>query len=73
MSGRFSRTIYVGNLPHDIRELEVKDLFYKYGRILDVELKIPSRPSYYLLSLRILEMLKMQSRVEMVITLMVVI
>ncbi|XWS61408.1 hypothetical protein CRYUN_Cryun07bG0123700 [Craigia yunnanensis] len=47
MTGRFSRTIYVGNLPSDIRELEVEDLFYKYGRILDIELKIPSRPPCY--------------------------
>lgn len=31
MSGRFSRTIYVGNLPADIREWEVEDLFYKVG------------------------------------------
>ncbi|KAG4172743.1 hypothetical protein ERO13_A11G016400v2 [Gossypium hirsutum] len=44
MSGRFSRTIYVGNLPSDIREWEVEDIFYKYGRILDIELKIPLRP-----------------------------
>lgn len=29
MSGRFSRTIYVGNLPSDIKEGEVEDLFYK--------------------------------------------
>ncbi|KAL6005764.1 Serine/arginine-rich splicing factor sr34a [Asimina triloba] len=29
MSGRYSRTIYVGNLPGDIREREVEDLFYK--------------------------------------------
>ena len=29
MSGRFSRTIYVGNLPSDIREWEIEDLFYK--------------------------------------------
>lgn len=27
--GRLSRTIYVGNLPGDIRESEVEDLFYK--------------------------------------------
>ncbi|KAL6984207.1 hypothetical protein U1Q18_017584 [Sarracenia purpurea var. burkii] len=44
MSGRFSRTIYVGNLPADTMEWEVEDLFYKYGRILDIELKIPPRP-----------------------------
>ncbi|GAB4826112.1 Serine/arginine-rich splicing factor sr34a [Ancistrocladus abbreviatus] len=47
MSGRFSRTIYVGNLPSDIKEWEVEDLFYKYGRILDVELKLPPRPPCY--------------------------
>ena len=29
MSGRLSRTIYVGNLPLDIRESEVEDIFYK--------------------------------------------
>lgn len=29
MSSRFSRTIYVGNLPGDIKEHEVEDLFYK--------------------------------------------
>ncbi|XP_021775044.1 serine/arginine-rich splicing factor SR34A-like [Chenopodium quinoa] len=44
MSSRFSRTIYVGNLPSDIKEHEIEDLFYKYGRILDVELKVPPRP-----------------------------
>ncbi|KAA8533537.1 hypothetical protein F0562_031029 [Nyssa sinensis] len=47
MSGRFSRTIYAGNLPSDIREWEIEDLFYKYGRILDIELKIPPRPPCY--------------------------
>ncbi|KAI3783865.1 hypothetical protein L1987_42954 [Smallanthus sonchifolius] len=47
MSSRFSRMIYVGNLPRDIRESEVEDLFYKYGRILDIELKIPPRPPCY--------------------------
>ncbi|KAJ6334489.1 hypothetical protein OIU78_011383, partial [Salix suchowensis] len=29
MSSRASRTLYVGNLPGDIREKEVEDLFYK--------------------------------------------
>ncbi|XP_022890407.1 serine/arginine-rich splicing factor SR34A-like isoform X1 [Olea europaea var. sylvestris] len=47
MSGRYSRMIYVGNLPADIRESEIEDLFYKYGRILDIELKIPPRPPCY--------------------------
>ncbi|KAI7751236.1 hypothetical protein M8C21_021305 [Ambrosia artemisiifolia] len=47
MSSRFSRMIYVGNLPLDVKEWEIEDLFYKYGRILDIELKIPPRPPCY--------------------------
>ncbi|THF97589.1 hypothetical protein TEA_007591 [Camellia sinensis var. sinensis] len=47
MSSRASRTLYVGNLPGDIREREVEDLFYKYGRIVDIDLKIPPRPPGY--------------------------
>ena len=31
MSDRSSRSIYVGNLPGDIRESEIEDLFYKVG------------------------------------------
>nr|GLL40392.1 serine/arginine-rich splicing factor SR30-like isoform X2 [Ipomoea trifida] len=45
--GRLSRTIYVGNLPGDTRETEVEDFFYKYGHIVDIDLKIPSRPPSY--------------------------
>ncbi|KAF8401465.1 hypothetical protein HHK36_012404 [Tetracentron sinense] len=47
MSSRASRTLYVGNLPGDIREKEVEDLFYKYGPIVDIDLKIPPRPPGY--------------------------
>ncbi|ESW16947.1 hypothetical protein PHAVU_007G197400 [Phaseolus vulgaris] len=47
MSGRSSRTIYVGNLPGDIRLREVEDLFYKLGPIVDIDLKIPPRPPGY--------------------------
>ncbi|EOX97381.1 SER/ARG-rich protein 34A, putative isoform 8 [Theobroma cacao] len=47
MAGRSSRTIYVGNLPLDIKEWEIEDLFYKYGRVLDIELKLPPRPPGY--------------------------
>ncbi|CAA6663428.1 unnamed protein product [Spirodela intermedia] len=47
MSSRTSRTLYVGNLPGDIREREVEDLFYKYGPIVDIDLKIPPRPPGY--------------------------
>ncbi|XP_038683607.1 serine/arginine-rich splicing factor SR34B-like isoform X2 [Tripterygium wilfordii] len=47
MSSRASRTLYVGNLPGDIREREVEDLFYKYGPISHIDLKIPPRPPGY--------------------------
>ncbi|VAH62975.1 unnamed protein product [Triticum turgidum subsp. durum] len=47
MGRRNSCTIYVGNLPGDIREREVEDLFYKYGCIVDIDLKIPPRPPGY--------------------------
>ncbi|VVA90578.1 unnamed protein product [Arabis nemorensis] len=47
MSSRWNRTIYVGNLPGDIRMREVEDLFYKYGPIVDIDLKIPPRPPGY--------------------------
>lgn len=46
-SSRASRTLYVGNLPGDIQEREVEDLFYKYGPIVDIDLKIPPRPPGY--------------------------
>ncbi|KAE8776617.1 rac GTPase activating protein [Hordeum vulgare] len=38
MSRCWSRTIYVGNLPGDIREREVEDLFYKVGIPIPVPL-----------------------------------
>ena len=28
--------VYVGNLPMDVREKDLEDVFYKYGRILDM-------------------------------------
>ncbi|KAL7601681.1 hypothetical protein Lser_V15G25727 [Lactuca serriola] len=45
--GRSSRTLYVGNLPGDIREREIEDLFYKYGPIVEIDLKIPPRPPVF--------------------------
>jgi arginine/serine-rich splicing factor 1/9 len=36
--------IYVGNLPLDIRSKDIEDLFYKYGRIRDIDLKNLARP-----------------------------
>ncbi|ONK61606.1 uncharacterized protein A4U43_C08F31710 [Asparagus officinalis] len=47
MSSRSSRTLYVGNLPGDVREREVEDLFYKYGPIRNIDLKILPRPPSY--------------------------
>eukprot|EP01035_Chromulina_nebulosa_P021623 gene21623-27986_t len=39
--------IYIGNLPIDIKDKEVEDLFEKYGKIIDVNVKIPARPPAY--------------------------
>jgi len=36
--------IYIGNLPMDVRERELDDVFYKFGRITDIEIKRPQRP-----------------------------
>ncbi|XP_025259501.1 serine/arginine-rich splicing factor 9 isoform X2 [Theropithecus gelada] len=38
-SGEGDGRIYVGNLPTDVREKDLEDLFYKYGRIREIELK----------------------------------
>ena len=42
-----SRTVYVGNLPFDIREREVEDLFAKFGRITKILVKTPRAPPAY--------------------------
>lgn len=31
--------IYVGNLPTDVQERDIEDLFFKFGKIRDIELK----------------------------------
>eukprot|EP01023_Acetabularia_acetabulum_P049810 TRINITY_DN5339_c0_g1_i1.p1 TRINITY_DN5339_c0_g1~~TRINITY_DN5339_c0_g1_i1.p1 ORF type:complete len:351 (+),score=81.14 TRINITY_DN5339_c0_g1_i1:415-1467(+) len=41
------RMVFVGNLPLDIRERELDDLFYKYGKIMRIDLKTPARPPAY--------------------------
>ncbi|XWS52286.1 hypothetical protein CRYUN_Cryun11dG0055100 [Craigia yunnanensis] len=46
-SSRSSRTFYVGNLLGDVCEREVEDLFYKYGPITHIDLKVPPRPPGY--------------------------
>lgn len=35
------RRLYVGNLPFDIREKDIEDMFYKFGKLVDLKLKIP--------------------------------
>ena len=43
--------LYVGNLPLDIREREIDDLFYKYGRIVDIDIKAGARaPAFAFIS-----------------------
>ena len=38
--------VYVGNLPPDVREKDVEDLFWKYGKILNVNLKNRRGPPF---------------------------
>ncbi len=40
-------TIFVGNLPMDIKEREIDDLFYKYGKITSIDIKTPRHPPAY--------------------------
>lgn len=42
-----SNRIYVGNLPSDVRESELEDLFYKFGRIDRIDIKRMSRPPVF--------------------------
>lgn len=44
---RPSRKIYVGNLPIDVRESEIEDMYKKFGKIVRIDLKTPSRPPAY--------------------------
>ncbi|PNH01982.1 Pre-mRNA-splicing factor SF2 [Tetrabaena socialis] len=38
------RAIFVGNLPIDVREKELDEIFYKFGRIRMIDIKKPARP-----------------------------
>ncbi|ODN01404.1 Serine/arginine-rich splicing factor 9 [Orchesella cincta] len=38
--------VYVGNLPPDIRTKDIEDLFYRYGKILYVDLKNRRGPPF---------------------------
>ncbi|KAM4706668.1 serine/arginine-rich splicing factor 9-like [Discoglossus pictus] len=44
-AGSGNERIYVGNLPADVREKELEELFHRYGRIRSVELKNRGRCS----------------------------
>jgi len=35
------RRLYVGNLPYDVREKDIEDIFHKFGKLVDLKLKIP--------------------------------
>ncbi len=39
--------IFVGNLPLDIKERELEDIFYKYGDIRRINVKTPNKPPAY--------------------------
>lgn len=36
-----TRTLFVGNMPADIRESEIRRVFEKYGKVEDVDIKTP--------------------------------
>lgn len=38
--------VYVGNLPGDVREKEVEDIFHKYGRIKYIDIKSGRGPAF---------------------------
>lgn len=39
--------VYVGNLPLSVTERDIEDLFSKFGKIRNVQVKIPPRPPAY--------------------------
>jgi len=46
MSRGSERRVYVGNLPPDIRTKDIDDLFYRFGKILNVDLKNRRGPPF---------------------------
>lgn len=44
--GRNECRIYVGNLPPDIRTKDIQDLFYKFGKVIFVDLKNRRGPPF---------------------------
>ena len=43
---RNENRIYVGNLPPDIRTKDIEDLFYKFGKIVFIDLKNRKGPPF---------------------------
>uniref|UniRef100_A0A1I8IEP6 Splicing factor, arginine/serine-rich 1 n=1 Tax=Macrostomum lignano TaxID=282301 RepID=A0A1I8IEP6_9PLAT len=43
---RGSKTVYVGNLPPDVRSKDIRDLFDKYGNIREIDLKNSRGPPF---------------------------
>jgi len=46
MSSKNETRIYVGNLPPDIRTKDIEDLFYKFGKVMFVDLKNRRGPPF---------------------------
>lgn len=44
--GNSESRVYVGNLPPDIRTKDIEDLFYRFGKILYVDLKNRRGPPF---------------------------
>ena len=38
--------IYVGNLPPDIRTKDIEDIFYKFGKIMFIDIKNRQGPPF---------------------------
>jgi len=47
MPNYFGRGLFVGNLPEDVRERDLEDLFHKFGKIVNIDIKRPARPPYF--------------------------
>ena len=46
MAGSNDCKVYVGNLPGEIRTRDLEDIFYKYGKIVDVDLHNRRGPAF---------------------------
>ncbi|MFH4984076.1 hypothetical protein AB6A40_010785 [Gnathostoma spinigerum] len=46
MSSKRDCRIYVGNLPSNIVERDLEDIFYKYGKVVSIDLKTGRGPPF---------------------------